>query len=124
MPTKSKVKAEKKPEPKAKAPAKTKAQPVAAKPAAKAAAKPAPKPEPKSEPKSETKSKPAVTLTKLREMAKELAVKGAAKMDRQELIHAIQVAEGHAACYSRIPDCGQMDCLFRPDCLPEMGLQI
>lgn len=112
MPTKSKVKAEKKPAAKAKAPAKAK--PATAKPAAKTAAKPAAKPA--------AKTKSAVTLTLLRDMAKKLEVKGGAKMAKEELIHAIQVAEGHAACYARIPDCGQTDCLFRPDCLPEMGV--
>lgn len=108
MPTKGKVKTEKKPEAKAKAPARTKAK---AKPAAKPAAKP-------------RAAKSGVTLTLLRTMAKDLEVKGAAKMAKDELIHAIQVAEGHAACYARIPDCGQMDCLFRPDCLPQMGVQV
>lgn len=108
MPTKGKVKTEKKPEAKAKAPARTKAK---AKPAAKPAAKP-------------RAAKSGVTLTLLRAMAKDLEVKGAAKMAKDELIHAIQVAEGHAACYARIPDCGQMDCLFRPDCLPQMGVQV
>ncbi len=106
MPTKSKVTAEKKAAPKPKA-AKPKAPAKAQK---KTTAKP--------------KAKQTVTLTTLRAMARNLDVKGAVKMTKPELIHAIQVAEGHAACYSRIPDCGQMDCLFRPDCLPEMGVHV
>lgn len=89
--------------------------PAAKKPAVKAAPAPAPK---------EAKPRFEVTVAKLKEMAKGLDIKGAYKMDRAELIHAIQVEEGHAACYARIPDCGQMDCLFRPDCLPEMGVII
>ena len=59
------------------------------------------------------------TIKQLREMAKGLNMKNAAKLRKEELIHAIQLAEGHADCYGRIPDCGQDDCLFRPDCLPE-----
>ncbi len=109
----SKDKAEPKSKPKAKAAAKPEPKP-AAKPAAKAITKAAAKPA--------AKAKSAVPMTKLKEMAKELDLKGAAKMAKPELIHAIQVAEGHAACFARIPDCGQMDCLFRPDCLPEMGV--
>jgi hypothetical protein len=122
MPNKSKAKADKKPETKApaKAPVKSKAKPAAAKPAAKPTAKPAAK----APAKAPAKAKSTVTLALLRGMAKDLEVKGAAKMAKDELIHAIQVAEGHAACYARIPDCGQMDCLFRPDCLPEMGVQV
>ena len=102
----------KKAKPAAKPAAKPTAKP-AAKPAAKAPAKPAAKAP------AQTRQRFAVPATKLKEMAKELAIKGAAKMEREVLIHAVQVAEGHAACYARIPDCGQMDCLFRPDCLPE-----
>ena len=101
---------------KAQAPSKAK---PAAKPAAKAApAKVAPA---KAAP---VRARNAVAMTTLKEMAKDLRIKGAYKMDRAEMIHAIQVTEGHAACYARIPDCGQMDCLFRPDCLPEMGVII
>lgn len=110
----------------------------AAKPAAKSAARSAPKEPAKATAKPATKPvvkapaakaapvepkrRFAVPMSKLKDMAKELGIKGVAKMDRQELIHAIQVHEGHAACYDRIPDCGQMDCLFRPDCLPEGGI--
>lgn len=114
MPIKSKAKAEKKPEAKPKAAAK-----ATAKTPAKAKAAPA-----KAAPAKPKAAKQAVTLTLLRAMAKDLEIKGAAKLARNDLIHAIQVAEGHAACYARIPDCGQMDCLFRPDCLPEMGVQV
>jgi len=95
-------------------PSKTQA-PSKAKPAAKTTAKAAPV---KAAP---VRVRNEVTMTKLKEMAKDLRIKGADKMDRAEMIHTVQVAEGHAACYARIPDCGQMDCLFRPDCLPGMA---
>lgn len=55
----------------------------------------------------------------LRLMAKGLEIKNAAKMRKEDLIHAIQLAEGNADCFGRIPDCGEHECLFRPDCLPE-----
>lgn len=117
MVTKTKPKVEKKAEPKGKAKpaskpvAKTAVKP-ASKPAAKAAAKAAAKPA------AAPKTKSGASMARLKQMARDLNVKGASKMIREELIHAIQVAEGHAACYGRIPDCGQTDCLFRPDCLP------
>ena len=38
-------------------------------------------------------------------------------MRKATLIWAIQQTEGHNQCYQRIPGCGQMDCLFRKDCL-------
>ena len=58
----------------------------------------------------------------LKVMAKGLGIKNAAKLRKEELIHTIQLAEGHDDCYGRIPDCGQNDCLFRSDCLPEPQL--
>ena len=57
----------------------------------------------------------------LRLMAKALGIRNLGKLRKEELIHSIQLAEGHDDCYGRIPDCGQTDCLFRPDCLPEEG---
>ena len=60
------------------------------------------------------------TVKELRTMAKDLDVKGTNKMRKEDLIHAIQLAEGHTDCFGRIPDCRQTDCLFMPDCLPEM----
>lgn len=113
MVTKTKPKVEKKAEPKGKAkPASKPAAKPASKPVAKAASKPAAKPA------AASKTKSGASMARLKQMARDLNVKGASKMIREELIHAIQVAEGHAACYGRIPDCGQADCLFRPDCLP------
>lgn len=59
------------------------------------------------------------TIKQLRDMAKGLNLKNAGKLRKEELIHAIQLAEGHVDCFGKIPDCGLLDCLFRPDCLPE-----
>jgi len=52
---------------------------------------------------------------------KEIATKkgvNAGKMNKQDLIRAIQIAEGSNACFatSSVQTCGQMNCLWRPDC--------
>ena len=60
-----------------------------------------------------------VTKTMLNSMAKELGIKGAAKLAKEDLIHAIQVAEGNVACFKRIPDCTVTPCLYRGECMGE-----
>ena len=59
------------------------------------------------------------TVKELRQKAKDLDVKNTGKLRKEELIHAIQLAEGNTDCFGRIPDCRELECLFRPDCLPE-----
>jgi len=59
------------------------------------------------------------TVKELKLIARNLKVDNYQKLRKEDLIWAIQLAEGHNACFHRIPDCGIMDCLFRPDCLPE-----
>jgi len=60
-----------------------------------------------------------IKLTKemLSSKAKELGVKNIAKLKKNELIHAIQIAEGHTPCFQRIPDCQVDPCLFRSECI-------
>lgn len=49
-------------------------------------------------------------------MAKGLGVK-VGKRNKKELIHAVQEAEGHAACFdSGIVNCGLTECLWYSDC--------
>ena len=60
----------------------------------------------------------AITKTALIEKAKALEVKGLSKMNKTELIHAIQVAEGNAPCFQQIPDCAIEACLYRGECIP------
>ena len=55
-------------------------------------------------------------VTQIREIARELKVKNYSRMRKDDLIRAIQVAEGNTDCFKRIPDCGEMDCLWREDC--------
>lgn len=61
------------------------------------------------------------TMKQLQAMAKDLNVPGRTGLRKTELIRSIQRAEGHGECFGRIPDCGQTDCLFMPDCLPAQG---
>jgi len=49
--------------------------------------------------------------------AKKLKMKNISKMKKNELIWAVQQAEGNSDCFTRIPDCGLTDCCFRDDCL-------
>ncbi len=58
------------------------------------------------------------SLANLKSTAKDMGVSGYSKMKKDELIWAIQVAEGNVACFSRIPECGIMECLWRVDCQP------
>ncbi len=56
-------------------------------------------------------------IKQLRDMAKGLNMKNTAKLRKEDLIHAIQLAEGNVDCFGKISDCGQADCLFRSDCM-------
>jgi len=57
-----------------------------------------------------------ITKKDLTTKAVELNLKGAAKLRKPELIHAIQIAEGNTDCFARIPDCAVNPCLYRADC--------
>ena len=56
-------------------------------------------------------------IADIREKAKKMKLKNFSKMEKKELIWAIQKAEGHNDCFKKIPDCRQMDCCFMDDCL-------
>lgn len=57
-----------------------------------------------------------MTLTEARKLAKGLKIKNSAKLPEDELIRAIQSAEGNTDCFGKIEDCGQMDCCWRERC--------
>jgi len=58
-----------------------------------------------------------LTKKTLTDMARNLAIKNAAKTRKEELIHAIQIAEGNNSCFRRIPNCAISPCLFRGECI-------
>ena len=54
-------------------------------------------------------------------IAKKLGIKPG-KLKKTDLIRTIQVEEGNYQCYATegVFSCGQMNCLWREDCLKEM----
>lgn len=72
----------------------------------------------KSAGRKKTGGKPT-SLANLKATAKDLGLSGYSKMKKDQLIWAIQEAEGNVACFSRIPDCGIIECLWRVECMPE-----
>jgi len=57
-----------------------------------------------------------VTKKELSDKAIKLSLKGVSKLRKNELIHAIQIAEGNTDCFSRIPNCAVTPCLYRAEC--------
>jgi CMP-N-acetylneuraminic acid synthetase len=55
-------------------------------------------------------------VTEIRGKARELGVKNYSKLNKKDLIHTIQVAEGNSPCFLEIYDCRVYDCLWREDC--------
>ena len=52
----------------------------------------------------------------IRTKARDQGVKNYSRLNKTDLIHAIQVAEGNSPCYLQIYDCRVEDCCWRPDC--------
>ena len=57
-----------------------------------------------------------MTIRQARDKARDLKVKNYAKLSKDQLIWAIQKAEGNDDCYKRIENCGQMNCCWRSGC--------
>ena len=55
-------------------------------------------------------------VTEIRAKARDLGVKNCSRLNKTDLIHAIQVAEGNSPCYLEIIDCRVDPCLWREDC--------
>lgn len=59
----------------------------------------------------------SMTITEIRTKAKQLGL-NPGKINKVELIHTMQVAEGYNPCYGRSNgQCPYMECCFRVDCL-------
>jgi len=56
------------------------------------------------------------TKKELLALAKPLAIKGASKLKKEDLIHAIQIAEGNSPCFLTITNCTVTPCMFRAEC--------
>lgn len=56
-------------------------------------------------------------LDEIKEIARQLNIK-AGKMNKTDLIRAIQLAERNEQCFNRgkAAECGQQSCLWRVDC--------
>lgn len=48
--------------------------------------------------------------------AKEMGMRGYARLRKTDLIHAMQVFEGNQPCYEQIHDCGEFGCLYFSEC--------
>lgn len=59
-----------------------------------------------------------MTVTEIKKIAKEKGI-SAGKMKKQELVQAIQSAEGNIPCFmtDAANDCSEMNCLWRKDCV-------
>jgi hypothetical protein len=57
-------------------------------------------------------------IQEIREIAKKSGVR-AGKLDKRELVRAIQKAEGNNDCFATpyVRECNQMNCLWREDCM-------
>jgi transcription termination factor Rho len=63
-----------------------------------------------------SEAQPMPNVMQLRTMARDLKIKNYSRMRKDQLVWAVQEAEGNAACYKKISDCGIIDCLFREEC--------
>jgi hypothetical protein len=58
-------------------------------------------------------------VVEIREIAKQMGIK-TGKMNKVELVRAIQAAEGNTPCFQTgINPCDQLGCCWRSDCLAE-----
>lgn len=57
-------------------------------------------------------------MEEIREHAKALGITPVPKFKKKEdLIHAIQLAEGNTDCFNKIPDCTLNNCKWFKDCV-------
>ncbi len=60
-----------------------------------------------------------VSITEIKKKAKAMGITNS-KLEKEELVHAIQESEGNFPCYKTAGDfCDQVECYWRDDCLSE-----
>ncbi len=60
-----------------------------------------------------------VSITEIKKKAKAMGITNS-KLEKEELVHAIQESEGNFPCYKTAGDfCDQAGCYWREDCLSE-----
>ncbi|NLD92434.1 MAG: SAP domain-containing protein [Fibrobacter sp.] len=60
-----------------------------------------------------------VTITEIKKKAKAMGISNS-RLEKEELVHAIQESEGNFPCYKTANDfCDQVECCWREDCLSE-----
>jgi hypothetical protein len=64
-----------------------------------------------------TDNKLGPNMAYLKDMAKNLGVTNFSKLNKTDLVHRIQIAEGYTPCYGSTSVCSQTQCLFRSSCL-------
>ncbi len=57
-------------------------------------------------------------LADIRTKARDLGVKNYSRLNKADLIKAIQTTEGNSPCYQEIVDCRVDNCLWEGDCQP------
>jgi len=57
-----------------------------------------------------------ITKKDLLNHAKPLNIKGASKLKKTDLFHAIQIAEGNNPCFLTIENCSVSPCFYRAEC--------
>ena len=57
-----------------------------------------------------------ITMVKLRKKATELGI-APGKMNKADIIHSIQQAEGFQPCFATCQECLQAECFFHKDCI-------
>ncbi len=62
-------------------------------------------------------------IQKIRDIAKDMGV-DPGTMNKTELIHVIQKAEGYCECFAtkNINQCEHLDCLWRGDCIKSLSI--
>jgi len=64
----------------------------------------------------DTMSTTKITKKDLLAHAKPFNIKGASKLKKTDLIHAIQIEEGNNPCFLTITNCSVSPCLYRAEC--------